>query len=46
MRLPRLARGRHRLVFTASDVQESKNNENAGATLPNTRRFSATFTVR
>jgi hypothetical protein len=42
----RLARGRHRLVFTASDRQESKNNENAARTLPNTRRLAASFTVR
>ena len=42
--LGRLGRGRHRLVITASDRQESKNNENAGATLPNTRRFVASFT--
>jgi hypothetical protein len=41
-----LSRGRHRLVFTASDYQESKNNENAGATLPNTRRLTTTFSVR
>jgi Subtilase family len=41
-----LARGRHRLVFVASDYQETKNNENAGATLPNTRRFATTFVVR
>jgi len=38
--------GRHRVVFTASDYQETKNNENAGGTLPNTRRFVATFVVR
>jgi subtilisin family serine protease len=41
-----IGRGRHRLVFTASDRQESKNNENAGATLPNTRRYATTFSVR
>jgi hypothetical protein len=41
-----LGRGRHRLAFTASDVQETKNNENASALLPNTRRFTATFSVR
>jgi hypothetical protein len=46
VRLGALGPGRHRLVFTASDVQESKNNENAATTLPNTRRYSATFTVR
>ena len=41
-----LGAGRHRLVFTAADVQETKNTENAGALLPNTRRYSATFRVR
>jgi hypothetical protein len=38
--------GRHRLVFTASDYQETKNNENAASVLPNTRRLVTTFTVR
>ena len=46
LRLGALGRGRHTLVFTASDVQETKNNENAAATLPNTRRLRATFTIR
>jgi subtilisin family serine protease len=46
LELGRLARGKHRLVFTASDYQETKNNENAHATLPNTRRLVATFSVR
>jgi hypothetical protein len=46
VRLPALARGRHRLVFTVSDYQESKNNENAATVLPNTRHLAATFTVR
>jgi subtilisin family serine protease len=41
-----LARGRHRLVFRASDYQEAKNMENAGPILPNTRTLSATFVVR
>ena len=45
VRLPALARGPHRLVFTVSDYQESKNNENAGTTLPNTRTLRVTFTV-
>jgi subtilisin family serine protease len=40
-----LARGRHRLVFRASDYQETKNMENSGPILPNTRRLSATFVV-
>jgi subtilisin family serine protease len=38
--------GRHRLVFSASDVQETKNNENAASILPNTRKLGATFRVR
>jgi subtilisin family serine protease len=41
-----LARGRHRLVFRASDYQESKNMENSGPILPNTRRLRTTFVVR
>ena len=40
------ARGRHRLVLTVADYQETKNNENAAGTLPNTRRLRATFAVR
>jgi hypothetical protein len=44
--LRRLAAGRHRLVFTASDYQETKNTEDAHATLPNTRRLATTFVVR
>jgi len=44
--LERLAAGRHRLVFTVSDYQETKNTENAPATLPNTRRLVTTFVVR
>ncbi|MGB2875964.1 MAG: S8 family serine peptidase [Gaiellaceae bacterium] len=39
-------RGRHRLLFGAADYQETKNNEDASVTLPNTLRLSATFTVR
>jgi subtilisin family serine protease len=44
--LPRLASGPHRLIFAASDYQETKNTENAGSTLPNTGRLVATFRVR
>jgi subtilisin family serine protease len=44
--LGRLAAGRHRLVFTVSDFQETKNTEDANATLPNTRRLATTFVVR
>ena len=40
-----LARGRHRLVFRASDYQEAKNMENSGPILPNTRRLNTTFVV-
>jgi subtilisin family serine protease len=46
VRIPTVGRGRHKLVFTVSDYQEAKNNENASATLPNTRRLTATFSVR
>ncbi len=41
-----LKRGRHRLVIRVSDYQETKNNENVGPILPNSRRLSAHFTVR
>ncbi len=40
-----LAPGRHRLVLRVSDYQESKNNENVAAILPNTRTLRATVTV-
>jgi subtilisin family serine protease len=40
-----LAPGTHRVTLVASDVQESKNNENTGPVLPNTTTFSATFRV-
>jgi subtilisin family serine protease len=40
-----LAPGRHRLVFQVSDYQETRNNENVAAILPNTRRLVATFVV-
>jgi hypothetical protein len=41
-----LSRGRHSLLVNASDYQETKNNENGGSTLPNTRRLATTFLVR
>jgi len=41
-----LGAGLHRLVFRASDYQEAKNMENTGPILPNTRTFSARFSVR
>jgi subtilisin family serine protease len=44
--LPRLRAGRHRLVFTVADNQETKNTEDGHTTLPNTRHLSATFVVR
>ena len=46
VRIPTIARGSHKLVFSVSDFQESKNNENAGTTLPNTRTLTTTFAVR
>ncbi len=44
--LGRVTRGRHRLLFSVADYQETKNDENDSATLPNTRRLSTTFVVR
>jgi hypothetical protein len=42
----RLSVGRHRLEISASDLQETKNSENASAlALPNTRVLHAAFTV-
>jgi subtilisin family serine protease len=38
--------GRHRLVFRISDFQETKNMENTGPILPNTRQLRTTFVVR
>jgi hypothetical protein len=46
IRIPTLGRGTHKLVFTVSDHQEAKNNENAGLTLPNTRKLTTSFRVR
>jgi len=40
-----IAPGTHRLSFVASDVQESKNNENTGPPLPNTTTFGSSFRV-
>jgi hypothetical protein len=46
VRVGRLAVGRHRLEISASDLQETKNSENASAlALPNTRTVHAAFTV-
>jgi hypothetical protein len=41
-----LGTGRHRLALRVSDYQESKNNENVAAILPNTRTLRATVVVR
>jgi subtilisin family serine protease len=41
-----LARGAHRLTLVAADYQETKNMENTGPVLPNTRTFHATVVVR
>ena len=40
-----LGRGRHHLVFRASDWQETRNHENVYRILPNTRTLRATFRV-
>ena len=42
----RFERGRHRIVLTASDFQETKNSESVVGILPNTTVFSAWFRVR
>ena len=45
MTIHRLARGHHRVALTVSDFQESKNMEDVGPVLPNTRRFTARVAV-
>jgi len=45
-RLGELARGRHKLVFQASDYQESRNMEDVGRILPNTRTLTTSFRVK
>jgi subtilisin family serine protease len=42
----RVAAGRHRLAFQVSDYQETRNDENVAAVLPNTRRISTPVTLR
>ena len=42
----KLARGTHRVTLTASDYQESKNNEDVQRILANTRVFTGTLKVR
>ncbi|MGZ4310012.1 MAG: hypothetical protein ACXVRG_11830, partial [Gaiellaceae bacterium] len=46
LRVGRLAPGRHRLLFSVADYQETKNNEDGTRTLPNTRVLSVGFVVR
>ena len=41
-----LSRGSHALVLQVSDFQESRNMENVGPILPNTRILRVRFTVR
>ncbi|MGH2933762.1 MAG: S8 family serine peptidase [Gaiellaceae bacterium] len=41
-----MRRGRHTIRVTVADYQETKNMEDVGPILPNTRTFSAAFTVR
>ena len=41
-----VAPGRHRVALEVADYQELKNMENVPQILPNTRRFTAPFTVR
>jgi hypothetical protein len=38
-----LARGTHRLTVQVSDYQETRNMEDVGPILPNTRTISTTF---
>jgi subtilisin family serine protease len=42
----RLGRGTHRITVTAADYQETKNMEDVGPILPNTRTFTASFVLR
>jgi subtilisin family serine protease len=41
-----LSRGTHRLILQVSDYQETRNMEDVGPILPNTRTISTTFRVR
>ena len=41
-----VAAGSHQLTVRASDYEESKNNENVGPVLPNTRTLTTTVVVR
>jgi hypothetical protein len=46
MSLVGFSRGRHTLVFRAADYQETKNMEDIGPILPNTRTLKTTIVVR
>ena len=46
LRTAGLGRGRHTLVLQVSDYQESRNMENVGPILGNTRTLRARFVVR
>jgi hypothetical protein len=41
-----LSKGRHALRFQISDYQESRNMENVGRILPNTRILETSFAIR
>jgi hypothetical protein len=41
-----LSRGTHSVTATVADFQETKNMEDVGPVLPNTRHFGARVTVR
>ena len=43
---PGLRKGRHVLRLQISDYQETRNMENVGPILPNTRILTTTFVVR
>ena len=43
---PRLRKGRHVLRLQISDYQETRNMENVGPILPNTRILTTSFVVR
>jgi len=46
IRSDEFARGRYRIIVRVSDYQETRNDENVGAILPNTRRLATTVVVR
>jgi hypothetical protein len=44
--MPGLSRGAHRLFFQVSDYEETRNMEDVGPILPNTRTLTTTFRVK